>query len=117
MKRLATLAALAALTIPATAHGSFAQRVVQTTCDRNVVLTYKIIDLTPRYTQVGCPDWTFFDFGKNIYVTWHRPVTDLEGAVRSARVWWPACEPTWYGTTDQWANGHHYYNWYLHVCV
>lgn len=121
MKRgLAALVAIAAMmAIPAGAQGATVNRIVETMCDRNVVLTFKTIDGTPRYTEVGCPNWTFFSWDKMTYVTWKRPQTDLEAAGRSARAWWPKCAigfPYQSSSTVDSAGRTRWF-WWFRVCV
>lgn len=104
----------AALLFPMPAQGYNANRTVQTRCDKGVVLAFKGNDLSVyRWTQVPCPNWTVFENGK--YVTRTRPYVDMEGALRSARVWWPRCEPQNYN--GAWSgDGVHWVSWF-HVCV
>lgn len=112
------LAAVAAYAAPAGAYN--ANRVVATGCDGNVFRTWRFNPNDTRLTQVGCPRYTFFNWDKMIYVTWDRPYSDLEAAVRSARVWWPKCEPQGYsfqmGSSSNGGTPGFGYT-YFHVCT
>lgn len=123
MRKLILFAAiLSALlfAIPAQAQAYNANRVIATTCNfnngTNVIYTYLQSSGLNRFTTVPCNGWVP-DLNKPWY-TVNRPGTDLEGAYRSARYWFPRCEPSNYaqsGPSTQ-STGVWYY-WYFHVCT
>lgn len=121
VKYLLLIACLIVLALPSAAQAFNANRVVTTTCyvngsGQNVIWAYLQSSGASRYTTVPCNGWVP-DVSKPWYVV-NRPGTDAEGAQRSARAWFPKCEPLQYNQAyPHYANGKTYGDWYFHVCT
>lgn len=123
MKRLLlVLAFLLVFALPSSASAFNANRIISTTCyvnpstGVNSIWTYLQSSGASRYTTVPCTGWVP-DPSKPWYVV-GRPGTDLEGAIRSARAWFPACEPSNYAQSGpEVSGGKTYYHWWFHVCT
>lgn len=112
-KLLVPLLAALALLAPATADATV-NRQVATTCYQGRALAQRFNPVEQFLTQVGCPTYTFFENGK--YVTWTRPVVDLEAADRAANHFWPGCSHEWYGVNDQRSATGWYYTFFHVTC-
>lgn len=109
---LTTAALLLALAAPAGA--ATVNRQIATECFQGHLYGTRYNPTASIQTAITCPTWTFFQNGK--YVTWSRPVTDLEAADRTASHFWPGCTHEWYGVNDQRAQTGVYYTFFHITC-
>jgi hypothetical protein len=123
-KLLSVVALLGAFVVPATAAEAAVDRYVATDCPNgNNLRAWKGIpgqvETVHRDSGVPCNGYVP-DISKPWYV-WNRPMTDLEAAARSVRVWWGHCNIVdsgsyWGGTTMFGGRQGWYYKWYRITC-
>jgi hypothetical protein len=109
------LAAAVLLTTAVAAEATTVNRQIATNCRSGVIWAVKIIDQTNRNTGIPCNNWVPDPTRPSF--NYDRPITDIEGATRSAKVWWGHCTRDQYAATwGTGANTGYFYTYWHLVC-